>query len=185
MPYDQGLSDWRVYSAEEAVGHDRDLTLAECQQLVRDARASRWWREWFPDAPPIDVVVGGDETPEGLIGSYAAPTTLHTSNQVDDFTASPNADRPGLAARDMHCVAPHYVVEDIGPRRRKGELLVKSHRNHLDHGRFFTAALAVITDNVLPGDDGELAAATAHFECSTARVRASPRTRWPTGDSGR
>jgi hypothetical protein len=38
---------------------------------------------------------------------------------------------------------------------------------------------------VLPGDDGELAAATAHFECSTARVRASPRTRWPTGDSGR
>lgn len=169
MPYDQGLSDWRVYSAEEAVGHDRDLTLAECQQLVRDARASRWWREWFPDAPPIDVVVGGDETPEGLIGSYAAPHDSYIRPTRWTISLHPQMLTARVLLHEMaHCVAPHYVVEDIGPRRRKGELLVKSHRNHLDHGRFFTAALAVITDNVLPGDDGELAAATAHFEAPTA-----------------
>jgi hypothetical protein len=54
--HEQGLSDWRVYSAEEAVGHDRDLTLYECQELADEARSSEWWQEWFPDAPPIEAV---------------------------------------------------------------------------------------------------------------------------------
>jgi hypothetical protein len=170
MPYEQGLHDWRVYSAEEAVGHDRVLTIEECQQLVYDAKASIWWKEWFPDAPPIDVVVGGDETPElGLIGSYAAPHDSYIRPTRWTISLHPQMLTARVLLHEMaHCVAPHFVVEDIGPRRRKGELLVKSHRNHLDHGRFFTAALAVITDNVLPGDNGELAAATAHFEAPTA-----------------
>jgi len=67
-----------------------------------------------------------------------------------------------------HCAAPHYVVEDLGPRFRQGELLAVSHRQHLDHGPFFAATLAVITDNLLPGDSGELATAIRHFEAPVA-----------------
>lgn len=46
-----------------------------------------------------------------------------------------------------NCVAPAtslwasawvYVVEDIGPRRRKGALLAVPYRRHLNHGPFFT-----------------------------------------------
>lgn len=78
---------------------------------------------------------------------------------------------------------PNYVVEDIGPRRRNGRLLVISHREHLTHGRFFTAALTVITNSLLPGDNGQLAAALAHFEAPTRVERPTMcRTGRPTGD---
>jgi hypothetical protein len=169
VPYEQGLSDWRVYSAEQAVGHDRDLTIEECRQLVEDAVATAWWREWFSNTAPINVVEGGYETPElDLRSSYAQPQSYP---RADRWTISLH---PGmLTARVLphelaHCVAPHYVTEDIGPRRRNGQLIVISHRKHLTHGPFFTAALAVITDNLLPGDNGELAAALTHFEAPTA-----------------
>lgn len=169
MPYEQGLSDWRVYSAEQAVGHDRDLTIEECRQLVEDAAATAWWREWFSNTAPINVVEGGDETPElELRSSYAQPQSYP---RADGWTISLHPGMPTarvLLHELTHCVAPQYVVEDIGPRRRNGKLLVISHRQHLTHGPFFTAALAVITDNLLPGDNGELAAALAHFEARAA-----------------
>lgn len=170
VPYEEGLSDWRVYCAEEAVGHDRDVTVEECQRLVDEATASTWWHEWFPDTAPIEVVEGGDETPElHLISSYAAhygyprPTKWLISLHPKMLTARV------LLHELAHCVAPSYVVEEVKtPRSRRSFEDVMYRRKHLVHGGCFTAALAVITDNMLPGDDGQLATAFAHYEAPIA-----------------
>jgi hypothetical protein len=41
--YEQGISDWRVNSAEHAVGADRQLTLEECRQMVAEAQTAKWF----------------------------------------------------------------------------------------------------------------------------------------------
>jgi hypothetical protein len=174
VPYEQGLSDWRVYSAEQAVGHDRNLTLEQCQQLVEEARASTWWHDWFPDAPPIEVVQGGDESPElGLRSSFAAPHSSYLQPTKWTISLHPQMQTTRVLLHGMaHCVQPRYVVEEIKNRWRR-ELVDDAllRRTHLTHGECFTAALAVITDNILPGDNGQL---------STAFHTTRPRSHRPT-----
>ena len=75
MLYQQGLTDWRVYSAEHAVGEDEPIDIAHAQQLIADAAAAQWWQAWFPHATAIEVVEGGAEHPEqeGRISSFSYP----------------------------------------------------------------------------------------------------------------
>lgn len=162
MPYAQGISDWRVYSAEQSVGHDRDVDLAQCQAFVEEARSSDWWAEWFPDTPPIEVVIGGHEHPDvGVIGSHASP---HGHPRVTKWTISlhPKMITVRVLLHEIaHCVAPHYVAEQLSDG-------VWQRREHLIHGACFAGSLSVITDNTLPGDDGELAVAYQHFKAPVA-----------------
>jgi hypothetical protein len=165
VPCEQGLSDWRVYSAEQAVGINRDLEADECEVIVEKATSSGWFQNWFPDAPPIELIIGGHEDPEfGLIGSHAQqygyprPTKWVISMHPKMLTARI------LFHELAHCVAPIYVAEDFTGRRRSGVPDVMMRSKHRVHGECFTAALGVITDNLLPGDDGELAAAYRHYD---------------------
>jgi hypothetical protein len=54
MPYEQGLTDWRVYSAEEAVGEDQRLDVTQAQLLIDDAATTPWFQTWFPHATAIE-----------------------------------------------------------------------------------------------------------------------------------
>lgn len=155
--YDEGMSDWRVYSAEQSTGHDRQLTdVEECQALVEEATASDWFKESFPDAAPIEVVLGGHETPEnGHIWSFARQ---HGYPCPTNWTVSlhPNMFSARIVLHELaHCVAPIYIAEKVDAWQRS---------KHRVHGGCFTAALGVITDHMLPGDEGELAEAYRHFE---------------------
>ncbi|MBB5161573.1 hypothetical protein [Mycobacterium sp. AZCC_0083] len=174
MPYDEGISDWRVYSAEHAVGHDRQLDAEECQALVEKAMSSDWFHDWFPDAPPIEMIVGGQETPEiEHIWSYAQP---HGYPRPTKWTISlhPRMLTARVVLHELaHCVAPIYVEEELkNPGRRRGVPDAMMRRKHRIHGEFFTAALGVITDNMLPGDDGQLARAYRHYEAPISTLHA-------------
>jgi hypothetical protein len=168
VPYDQGVSDWRVYAAEQSVGYDRDVNLEECQDILDEARSSDWWQDWFPYAPPIEVEVGGHEYPDvDVIGSHAQP---HDRPRRSNWTISLHPKM--MTARVLlhgiaHCVAPHYVSEN-GDRRRSGSDRYWERRNHLTHGACFAGAMSVITDYMLPSATGELAVAYEHFEAPVA-----------------
>lgn len=164
MPYEQGLSDWRVYSAEESVGHDRTLDLEECQALVDEATSSSWWRTWFPDATPIAVAVGGHEYARvGLIASYASPRGYPRPTQWT-ISLHPQMLTVRILLHELaHCVAPIYVAEELNGRRR-GVPDATLRRKHRTHGGCFTAALSVITDNMFAEDGGQLTHAYRHYE---------------------
>lgn len=164
--YDEGLSDWRVYSAEHSIGHDRQLAdVEECQSLVKEATSSDWFQDWFPHAAPIQVVLGGQETPENnQIWSFAQqrgsprPKEWRISLHPKMFTARI------VLHKLAHCVSPVYVSETIANRYRRDIPDAMLRSKHRIHGGCFTAALGVITDHMLPGDLGELADAYRHFE---------------------
>lgn len=170
MAYDHGISDWRVYAAEQAVGHDEQLDADGCVDLVEKATSSGWWFEWFPDAVSIEVVIGGDETVESdgeHRWSYAAPWG-HPKPTKYQISLHPKMLTARVVLHELaHCVAPIYVAEDLGPSRKDWPLAMRR-RQHRTHGECFTAALSVITDNMLPGDDGQLATAYAHYEVPIA-----------------
>lgn len=168
MPYDQGVSDWRVYAAEQSVGHDRVVNLEECQAILEEARSSDWWQDWFLDAPPIEVEVGGHEYPDvNVVGSHAQPYG-HPRRSNWTISLHPKMMTARVLLHEIaHCVAPHYVAEK-GNRRRSGTDKYWERRNHLTHGACFAGSLSAITDNMLPGDDGELSVAYRHFEAPVA-----------------
>ncbi len=170
MPFDEGLSDWRVYSAEQAVGSDQLLDGIEaCRALVDDLTSTPWWQHHFPNTPPIDVVEGGSEDPHlDLKGSFAS---LWGHPRITRWTISmhPSMLTTRVLLHEVaHCAAPVYVVEDLGPRRRNGKLLAVSHSKHLAHGPFFTATLSAITGYAVMGDHAGLMAAYDHFEAPVA-----------------
>ncbi|MDG4667968.1 hypothetical protein [Mycobacterium sp. 236(2023)] len=172
MPYEQGVSDWRVYSAEQSVGHDRPVSADECQELVEQAAASDWFQEWFPHTPAIEVKVEGGEHPDlGLISSYAThwgyplPTKWLISVHPKMMTARV------LLHELAHCVQPIYEAAE-GLRTDRDQSYHWNRRKHRSHGEYFTAALGVITDNMLPDDDGQLFSACRHYEAPIASVEA-------------
>lgn len=168
VPYGEGLSDWRVYSAEQSVGHDHMIEPHEGQQLVDQAMASEWFQEWFPHTAPIEVVVGGRDEPDvGMVSSYAAnwgyprPTKWLISMHPRMLTARV------LLHELAHCVQPIYEVSE-GLRTDRDQRYHFERTKHRSHGQYFTAALSIVTDNMLPGDDGELMAACRHFKAPIA-----------------
>lgn len=169
MAFENGVSDWRVYSAEHAVGHDEKLDAGGAVATVERATSSDWWAAWFPHSTPIEVVIGGRESVESEGGhrwSFAGPKTYP---KPTGYLISIHPEM--LTARVLlhelaHCVAPHFIVEEL--EQYSDFPIESSRRRHRSHGSFFTATLSLITDNMLPGDDGQLAAAYKHFEVPIA-----------------
>lgn len=168
MPYEEGLSDWRVYSAEQSVGHDRMIEPDEAQELVDQAVGSVWFREWFPDTVQIEVQVGGrDHADVGMVSSYAThwgyprPTRWLISMHPKMLTVRV------LLHELAHCVQPIYEASE-GMRADGDQRYHFERTKHRSHGAYFTAALGVITDNMLPGDGGELVEACHHFKAPIA-----------------
>ncbi|OZD03437.1 hypothetical protein CH275_16860 [Rhodococcus sp. 06-235-1A] len=170
MPFDEGLSDWRVYSAEQAVGSDEVLDdIAACQALVDSLTSSSWWQSHFPNTPPIEIVGGGSEHQHlNLRESFASPWG-HPQTTRWTVSLHPAMLTTRVLLHEVaHCAAPYYVVEDHEPRYRRGKRLAVSHSKHLAHGAFFAATLAAITGHVVLGDQGGLRAAFDHFEAPVA-----------------
>jgi hypothetical protein len=164
------LSDWRVYSSEQAVGHDEPLDAVGAQALVVRAMSSTWWSEWFPHAVPVEVRIGGRETTEisGIkhIWSWSTPDAYPTPTKYF-IELHPRMLTARVVLHELaHCVSPSFIVEDI--KDRVGRPAGMLRREHMTHGPCFTAALSIITDNMLPGDDGQLAEAYRHFEVPIA-----------------
>ena len=166
MPYEQGLTDWRVYSAEQAVGADDPLDVAQAQRLIDDAAATRWWQTWFRHAPAIEVVEGGQQHPEqGLISSFAYPDR-HPMPDKWTISLHPKMTSTRVVLHELaHCVAPSLY--STGEKFGCGTPYPPSRHRH--HGPYFAATLQVITDQVFGHRDaGELAGALRHFEAPTA-----------------
>lgn len=105
MLYQQGLTDWRVYSAEHAVGEDEPIDVAQAQRLIDDAATKSWWQEWFPHATAIEIAEGGDEQ-EGQISSFAYS---NRRVQPDKWTISLHPkmlSTRGVLHELAHCLAP-------------------------------------------------------------------------------
>ncbi|QLL08999.1 hypothetical protein [Mycobacterium vicinigordonae] len=170
MPYDEGVSDWRLYSAEQSVGHDRVLTIEECEALVDEAVASEWFKDWFPDTPPIRVVLGGGDWSEQNAGySFAQASGQGYVVRAIEWVISMHPRM--LSARVLlhelaHCVQPVYIAEEL--TQYSDFPLEYARRKHRKHGAFFAATMSVITDNMLPGDEGQLADAYDFFEAPCA-----------------
>ncbi len=165
MPYEQGLTDWRVYSAEQAVGEDEPLDVAQAQQLINDAAATPWWQTWFPHATTIEVIEGGHDYPEqGLIQSFAYP---NRRAQPDKWTISlhPKQLSTRVVLHELaHCLAPSLYSS--GETFPCGTPYPPTEHRH--HGPHFTTTLQVITDRLFGHRDaGELGGALRHFEAPT------------------
>lgn len=170
MGFEYQLSDWRVYSAEQAVGHDEPLDAGGAQSLVDQAVSSSWWSEWFPHAVPIEISIGGRETTEisGIkhFWSWSTPDAYPRATKYF-IELHPRMLTARVVLHELaHCVSPSLIVEEI--KDRVGRPAGMLRRKHLTHGSCFTAALSIITDNMLPGDDGQLAEAYRHFEVPIA-----------------
>ncbi|OMC51912.1 hypothetical protein A5742_17390 [Mycolicibacterium fortuitum] len=168
MPYEQGLTDWRVYSAEQAVGADEQLDVAQAQRLIDEAAAAPWWRTWFPHAPAVAVVEGGQLHPEqGLISSFAYPDR-HPMPEKWTISLHPEMTSTRVVLHELaHCLAPSLY--STGEKFGCGTPYPPSRHRH--HGPYFAATLQVITDQVFGHRDaGELAGALRHFEAPTAEL---------------
>ena len=168
MPYEQGLTDWRVYSAEEAVGEDEPIDLAQACQLIDDATAAPWWKSWFPHAPTVEVVEGGQEHPaQGLVSSFAWPDR-HLAPEKWTISMHPTMWSTRVVLHELaHCLAPSLYSN--GETFGCGSPYPPAHHRH--HGPYFTATLQVITDQLFGHRDaGELAGALRHFEAPTAEL---------------
>ena len=169
MLYQQGLTDWRVYSAEHAVGEDEPIDIAHAQQLIADAAAAQWWQAWFPHATAIEVVEGGAEHPEqeGRISSFSYP---NRRAQPDKWIISlhPKMLSTRVVLHELaHCLAPSLYSD--GQSYACGTPYPPTEHRH--HGPYFTATLQVITDQLFAHRDaGELAGALRHFEAPTAEL---------------
>lgn len=164
VPYEEGLSDWRVYSAEQSVGRDSPLGPGEGQHLVDQAVASDWFREWFPHTEPIVVQLGGRDDPEfGFVSSYATPLGYpRPTNWL--ISMHPRMLTARVLLHELaHCVQP---VFEVAGGMRSGDGWQR--RKHRVHDEFFTAALGVITDYMRPDDGGQLLAACRHYDAPIA-----------------
>lgn len=163
--FEIALGDWRVYSAEQAVGTDEVVDVLGAQQLVKDLTSTDWWRHWFADTPPIEVVLGGAEHPEhSLVSSYAQSDSLARPTKCAISLHPTMLTRRTVLHEVAHCAAPSLRSQGVDS---EGEQWPPTRTP--PHGPLFTATLQVITDRCFGDtDNGELLWALKHFEAPIA-----------------
>jgi len=158
----QGLSDWRLYSAEQSVGENPRMSIAQMRDFVADAASSEWWIQAFPDTAPIEVMEGGHDG-DGFIMSFASQVGRHTPERYVISMHPQMLTMRVLIHELAHCAAPSVWGD---PKRIRAGTLEFGEYPH--HGPMFVATLALLTEQLLPSVSGSLREAFMHFEVPMA-----------------